>query len=182
MPGSRIARDDEVTLRTCEREDVSFLQRAHANPELRRPTGLPLENQEGIESRLGETDQFIACLEPEALGPGDPTVDDVERIGHVELDTRPYRRPELGFWLEPDVHGQGYGTRTVSLAVDYAFELYDTPGLYAEVYDYNEASQGLLESLGFEQEGRLRKSKHRDGEYVDRVLYGLLREEWSSTE
>nr|WP_256548157.1 hypothetical protein [Natronosalvus rutilus] len=42
MPGARITSGERVTLRTVEREDVPFLQRAFANPEIRYPIGNPL--------------------------------------------------------------------------------------------------------------------------------------------
>ncbi len=48
----------------------------------------------------------------------------------------------------------------------------------AEAYDFNDASRGLLESLGFTEEGRRRKYMFVDGAHRDMVQYGLLREEW----
>ncbi|MBP1986709.1 RimJ/RimL family protein N-acetyltransferase [Halolamina salifodinae] len=35
-----------------------------------------------------------------------------------------------------------------------------------------------MDSPGFEQEGRIRRDRFIDGEYVDTVKYGLLREAW----
>jgi RimJ/RimL family protein N-acetyltransferase len=35
-----------------------------------------------------------------------------------------------------------------------------------------------LEALGFQREGRLRKADFDEGAYRDRLVYGLLREEW----
>ena len=66
----------------------------------------------------------------------------------------------------------------MSLVVDYVFRTFDVPGVGAGVYDYNDASRGLLESLGFTEEARLRRDRFVDGEYRDSVRYGLLREEW----
>jgi len=42
-------------------------------------------------------------------GPGQPTEDDVGRIGAVHVEDAEWRRPELGYWLVPEVHGRGYG-------------------------------------------------------------------------
>lgn len=48
----------------------------------------------------------------------------------------------------------------------------------AEAYEFNTASIGLLESLGFRQEG-LKRNAHFDGkEYVDIVVLGLLQEDF----
>ena len=48
----------------------------------------------------------------------------------------------------------------------------------AEAYEFNTASIGLLESLGFKPEG-LKRSAHFDGkEYADIVVLGLLQKEF----
>ncbi|WP_440006622.1 GNAT family N-acetyltransferase [Halomicrococcus sp. SG-WS-1] len=179
MPGARITSGERVTLRTVESEDVSFLQRASANPEIRYPLGNPLRNREQIDvSDEKGTDQFLVCLDEDDAGPGRPDEDDVTRIGQVSVSDADWKRPELGYWFVPDVHGGGYGTESVSLVVEYVFREYDTPAVGAGAYDCNDASRGLLESLGFTEEGRRRKFMFVDGEYRDMVQYGLLRREW----
>lgn len=178
MPGARIKSGERVTLRTFEREDIPFLQRASANPEIRYPIGNPLENQDQIEERYedGNSDQFLVCLDD--AGPGQPDEDDVRRIGVISVDDADWRRPELGYWLIPEVHGEGYGKESVSLVIDYVFRVYAHPAVGAGAYDFNEASRGLLESLGFTEEGRIRKDRFIDGKYIDMIQYGLLRREW----
>jgi ribosomal-protein-alanine N-acetyltransferase len=179
MPGARIKSGEQVTLRTVEREDIPFLQRACANPEIRYPIGNPVNNQDQIEERYEDrnNDQFLVCLDDDA-GPGQPDENDVQPIGVVGVEDADYRRPELGYWLVPEVHGSGYGKESVSLVIDYVFRVYDHPAVGAIVYDFNAASRGLLESLGFTVEGRIRKDRFIDGEYIDTIQYGLLREEW----
>ncbi|MFC4553131.1 MULTISPECIES: GNAT family N-acetyltransferase [Halorussus] len=180
MPGARVARGERVSLRTVESEDDSFVQRALANPDVRYPMGNPVMSRAELERHREESDddRFLVCLEADDVGPGRPAEEDVTRIGQVNVDDADYKRPELGYWLVPDVHGEGYGAEAVSLAVDYAFREYDTPAVGAEAYDFNDASRGLLESLGFVEEGRRRKYMFVDGEHRDMVQYGLLREEW----
>ena len=183
MPGARIASGERVTLRTVEDEDTGFLQRASTNPEIRYPLGSPLKSRGEVEewNEEHDADRFLVCLDD--AGPGQPDEDDdVRRIGVVSVEDADWKRPELGYWLVPEVHGQGYGTESVSLVVDYAFREYDTPIVAAGAFDSNDASRALLESLGFTEEGRRRKFMFVDGEYVDRVEYGLLREEWRKRE
>ncbi|HET7325573.1 MAG TPA: GNAT family N-acetyltransferase, partial [Halococcus sp.] len=119
MPGARIKRGERVTLRTFEREDIPFSQRASANPEIRYPLGTRLRNQDQLEEGYedGDSDQFIVCLD--SAGPGQPDEDDVRRIGIVSVADADWRRPELGYWLVPEVHGNGYGKEAVALVVEY---------------------------------------------------------------
>jgi len=179
MPGSRITAGERVTLRSVEQEDVPFLQRASANPEIRYPLGTPLGNQEAFDlSEEDGTDRLLVCLDGEDAEPGQPDEGDTRRLGCVSVEGLDYRRPELGYWLVPEVHGQGYGKEGVALVVDYVSRSYDKPAIGAGAFDHNDASRGLLESLGFTEEGRRRKFMFVDGEHRDMVQYGLLREEW----
>ncbi|QLH84037.1 GNAT family N-acetyltransferase [Halosimplex pelagicum] len=180
MPGARVSSGDRVTLRTVEAEDVPFLQRAGANPAIRYPLGARLRNREAIDVSEEEagTDRLLVCLDGEDAGPGRADEDDTRPIGAVSVECVDYRRPELGYWLVPAVHGQGYGTEAVGLAIDYVFRSYDKPAVGAGAFDHNDASRGLLESLGFTEEGRRRKFMFVDGAHRDMVQYGLLREEW----
>lgn len=179
MPGARIRSGERVTLRAVEREDIPFIQRAFTDPEIRYPIGNPLMSQEQIESGMEEsTDRFLVCLDRNDVGPGQPDEDDVRRIGVVNVEDADWRRPELGYWLIPNVHGEGYGTEAVSLVIEYVFRVYDHPAVGAVAFDFNEASRGLLESLGFTEEGRIRKERFINGAYRDTIQYGLLRREW----
>lgn len=179
MPGARIAEGERVTLRTVEHEDLAFSQRASANPEIRYPLGARLKNREQLEEMNdGNADRFLVCLDRDGAGPGQSNEEDVQRIGFVSVEDADWRRPELGYWLVPEVHGEGYGKEAVSLVVDYVFRTYAHPAVGAIAYEGNDASRGLLESLGFSEEGRVRRDRFIDGEYVDTIQYGLLREEW----
>lgn len=75
MPGARVADGERVTLRTVEREDVPFVQRAHANPELRYPLGWDVESRAQLEAQLeddfGYDEVFLVCLDE--AGPVGPT-------------------------------------------------------------------------------------------------------------
>lgn len=44
MPGARITSGERASLRTIETEDIPFLQRSSADPEIRIPMGNPVRN------------------------------------------------------------------------------------------------------------------------------------------
>jgi ribosomal-protein-alanine N-acetyltransferase len=185
MPGARIDQGERVTLRTVEREDAAFIQRSHANPEIRYPLGtVRHQNQHQIEDHFEEfiedeqNASFLVCLDSEDVGPGHPEEDETAPIGVVNVIHVDWDRPSLAYWLVPDYHGEGYGAEAVSLVIGYVFRTFDTHSVGAHAFDFNAASRGLLESLGFTQEGRAREARFIDGEYRDSLQYGLLRSEW----
>ena len=185
MPGARIERGERVTLRTVEREDAEFLQRASADPDIRYPLGdTRHKNRNQIEDMFENFIEneshahFLVCLDSEDAGSGHSDEGDVTPIGAVAVTHIDWDRPSLAYWLVPEHHGEGYGKEAVSLVVEYVFRTFDVHGVGAHAYDFNAASRGLLESLGFTEEGRGREDRFIDGEYRDSVQYGLLRREW----
>lgn len=192
MPGTSIRRGDRITLRTLEREDLPFVQRASTEPPIRQPLGSDVRTHEDIESAYEEDDdqRLLVCLDGPDPGPrpaacdhdAAPDAGETRPIGLVTVGAVNWKRPELSYWLIPEVHDEGYGTEAVGLAVEYAFRTRAVPAVAAGVYAFNDASRALLESLGFEREGRLRRHSFTDGEWHDLLKYGLLREEWDGGE
>jgi RimJ/RimL family protein N-acetyltransferase len=48
--------------------------------------------------------------------------------------------------------------------------------LYAHVFEWNPASARVLEKAGFTLEGRLRRSVLKEGQLIDQLMYGLVRD------
>jgi RimJ/RimL family protein N-acetyltransferase len=67
----------------------------------------------------------------------------------------------------------------VQLMCDYCFNVLSVRKIEGYVYGGNIASQKVLENNKFVKEG-LRRKKHmlRDGEILDDICYGLLKEEY----
>jgi RimJ/RimL family protein N-acetyltransferase len=183
VPGAIVERGDRISLRTVEPEDAAFVQRMYTNPAIRVPVGTPVTTRHETEAATREEDgpdRFLACLDGEAAGPGPVDPEAVERLGVVDVNDADWRRPELGYWTAPEFQGEGYGREMVALAIECAVRTYDHPAIGAGAYEFNDASRGLLESLGFEEEGRTHRDTFADGEYHDIVNYVLFREDWRS--
>lgn len=174
MPGPVFIEGESVTLRTIEEADLEFLQRQVNDPEIRRAIGRPdpvnseqeREFFEEVVSGDGTTDLLVTV--------------DGDRVGIVSLafDDGVVTSAELGYWLAPEYHRQGYGSEAAELLVEHGFEQRACHRIEARVFGFNEASQGLLERLGFTREGVSREAHFVDGAYRDVYWYGLLAEEW----
>lgn len=84
----------------------------------------------------------------------------------------------LGYWLGEKYWGRGLMTEVVRTMTAHAFQNPDVHRIYACVYAWNPASARVLEKVGYTLEGRMRQHATKDGEKVDELIYGLLREEW----
>jgi RimJ/RimL family protein N-acetyltransferase len=90
----------------------------------------------------------------------------------------PYKWMEVSYFFSPNARGKGYGTEAVHLMVDYLFLSKELARIHALVDVANKPSQRILEKVGFQREGTMRKCVYNRGELRDYYLYSILREEW----
>jgi RimJ/RimL family protein N-acetyltransferase len=82
---------------------------------------------------------------------------------------------DLTFWLGREFWGQGIALAAVRLVTSYAFEGLGLERVQAFVYDWNPTAARVLESAGFQLEGRLRNYVKKDDRLGDALLYARLR-------
>ena len=103
----------------------------------------------------------------------------IGRCGLYNID-RTARHAELGIGIgDKEYWGHGYGREAVGLRLDYAFRLRNFRRVWLEVHADNERGIRAYRSCDFVGEGRMRKHVWLAGRYVDNVIMGVLREEWS---
>jgi RimJ/RimL family protein N-acetyltransferase len=80
--------------------------------------------------------------------------------------------------LMPSARGSGTFMEAARLVGSFLFGTIGTYRLEARVLLQNGRGNGALRKLGAVQEGVLRRSVRREGEYLDQVLWSLLKEDW----
>jgi len=80
--------------------------------------------------------------------------------------------------LAPSSRGSGIFLEAARLAGSFTFGALRTHRLEARVLLQNGRANGALRKLGAAQEGVLRRSIRRGGEYMDQVLWSMLKEDW----
>jgi len=101
----------------------------------------------------------------------------VGRVQVRQLDPS-FEAAEWECTIAPSWRGSGTFLETARLAGSFAFGTLGTHRLEARVLLQNGRANGALRKLGAVQEGVLRRSARRAGEYVDQVLWSLLKEDW----
>jgi len=81
--------------------------------------------------------------------------------------------------IAPSSRGTGVFVEAARLVGSFTFGTVGAHRLEARVMLQNGRANGALRKLGAVQEGILRRSLRRHGEYFDQVLWSMLREEWS---
>lgn len=87
-------------------------------------------------------------------------------------------RGEIGYELHRDYWRQGYMSEAIDAILDFGYTELGLNRVEALVMVDNAPSVGLLQSLGFTQEGILRQHDFFKGAFHDMRLFALLKEEY----
>lgn len=190
MPGAAFLRGERVTLRTVEEDDLEFIQNNISDPLVRRPLTMArptnlettreyfeerISSEEGIELAICIDDGARRFEDARSDGPRDGDVLGTVSLFDVDGSAG---HAEIAYWLTPEVHGQGIMTEAARLLVSYAFEELRLHRVRGRALATNEGSKGVLRNCGMRREAVAREAENVDGEYVDMVHFGVLREEW----
>jgi len=92
-----------------------------------------------------------------------------------------HRHAEFGVLIgEPTCRGQGYGTETTSLVLDFAFTALGLHSVMLTVYAFNVAGRRAYEKAGFREFGRRRQSHYMAGQFWDEIFMDCLAAEFTS--
>ena len=89
-----------------------------------------------------------------------------------------FESAEWDFTLAPSWRGTGVFLETARLVGSFAFGSVGAHRLEARVLLQNGRANGALRKLGAVQEGVLRQSARRGDDYLDQVLWSVLKEDW----
>ena len=99
-------------------------------------------------------------------------------IGIHFIDEENYQA-EIGCTLAKDHHGKGIANEALKLTIAYLFSDLNKHRISCSVDPDNVASIKMIERLGFRKEVHFKQSLLIDGEWVDDIVYALLKSEWS---
>ena len=165
---------DRIDLRPIEEDDLEFLQAGINDPVVWRAIGHSKPINRDQEREFYED---VVCDEEsvQLLIVADSTP--VGTIGLSGIDWVS-QKAEVGYWVAPEHHREGYATEATALLVAYGFDQLGLHRIEARVFEFNDPSRRLLEAVGFTREGIHRDAAFVDGEYQDVFWYGLLEDDW----
>ena len=102
-------------------------------------------------------------------------------IGTVSLDNidNRHRPARLSIFIGDDSNrGKSIGSRALRLLAEYAFNFLNLNRIWCKTSAGDEHITRYYEKLGFQLEGAMRQHEFIDGQYVDKLIFGLLREEF----
>jgi len=85
---------------------------------------------------------------------------------------------EIGFTLDCNQHGKGFATEALTEILKFLFLKLNKHRVIASIDPRNEKSIRVVERLGMRKEAHFRKSLLINNEWVDDLVYAILKEEW----
>src|SRR5947209_14554658 len=167
-----------VTLRELRASDAPSLFAMLTTEEVSRFISPPPSTVEGFERfiawtlrqrRAGSYACFAVTLD------GSDTAIGIFQLRELEPG---FGTAEWGFAIGSPYWGSGAFQEAGELMLDFAFETVGVHRLEARAAVRNGRGNGALRKMGAVQEGRLRKSFLKNGEYLDQMLCTILAEDW----
>jgi RimJ/RimL family protein N-acetyltransferase len=168
----------QVTLRELRLEDAASLFAMISTEEVSRFISPPPTTIEGFErfiawaARERERGNYVCfAIVPESMRTA---------VGLIQLRSLEpgFANAEWGFVLGSGYWGTGVFLQSARLVLDFAFAVMNVYRLEARASLANGRGNGALRKVGAVEEGVLRRSFFRFGEYHDQVLWSLLADDW----
>ena len=169
--------NEKVSLRPFEKEDiplkVKWVNDSENNEFLHYDIPLTVEKTqkwwEGVKDREDRKD-FIILYEEIPVG----------LIGLLNIDKK-NSNAELHIILgEKEYKGKGIAKKAVKALLDYSFSKKELNKVFLYVDDDNEIAKKLYEKVGFIKEGILKSHMYHNGQFIDRCIYGITKNNYEA--
>ena len=86
----------------------------------------------------------------------------------------------IGYWLGKKYEGSGNMTKVTKALINYAFYQLNLNKVEIRAASNNKRSRNIPERLHYVNEGCIRQAEWLYDHFVDHIVYGMLKEEWTS--
>ena len=168
----------QVVLRQLRTSDAASLFSLLTTEEVSRFISPPPSTVEGFERFIAWTERqrlagAYACFAITVKG-----MDTAVGIFQLRELEPGFGTAEWGFAMGSVYWGTGLFESGAELVIKFAFETVGVHRLEARAAVHNGRGNGALRKVGAVQEGILRKSFLKNGEYLDQTLWTILDEDW----
>ena len=167
-----------VTLRELRLSDAPSLLAMLSTEEVARFISPPPTTIEGFERFIAWTHRERAAGNYVCFAVVPHGMDTAIGIFQVRQLEPGFATAEWGFAIGSAFWGTGAFMDGAKMIVDFTFDVIKSHRLEARAAVPNGRGNGALRKIGAMQEGILRKSFLRNGEYLDQTLWTILEEDW----
>lgn len=165
-----------LLLRQLTLADAPGVQHLRSNPEvmryINRPLALTLQDAEAwvgmVMEALASNNGITWCISLK-----ETPAAHVGTIGLWRIE-KENDRAEIGYMLEPHLHGKGLMFEALQAVVGYGFTAMQLHSVEARIDPRNGASEALLKKSGFIKEAHFKENYRLGDGFADTAVYSLL--------
>ena len=134
---------------------------------------IPIEigkTERWFENNLGRNDRYDGIIEADGVPVG--------LIGLLSIDLKNKKAEYYVMMGNVDFKGKGIAKEASRQIINYGFYELNLNRIYLYTEVKNVIAQKLFERVGFIKEGCLRADLLMHGNFIDRYVYGILKEDW----
>lgn len=166
-----------ITIRKFEREDIPNKVKWINDPANNQflHYDLPIEiskTQRWFDNNVGRTDRYDAVIEADGMACG--------IIGLLGIDKRNSKAEYYVTMGEASLKGRGIATEASKIILEYAFKDLNLNKVFLYTETENIAAQKFFEHIGFKREGVIRQDLYSRERFVDRIMYGMLKNDFEN--
>lgn len=170
-----MCREVKISIRKFERTDIPKKVEWINNPVNNKflHYDIPIcvkKTEKWFDSHIGDDTRYDAVIEADGVPVG--------TIGLLSIDQKNSKAEYYIAMGEPEYKGKGVAKVASLLILEYGFEKLCLNRIYLFTEVENVSAQKLFERVGFVREGVIRQDIESHGKFVDRVVYGYLKEDW----
>lgn len=167
----------KITIRSFRKTDipkkVEWVNNSENNQYLHYDLPLQIDKTEQwFEKICDRTDRYDAVIEADEVPVG--------LIGLLSIDKKNKKAEFYISMGEVEYKNKGIAKEASRQILKYGFKELELNRIYLYTEYENISAQKLFEKLGFQKEGCLRDDVFSHGHYADRLVYGILKNDWEA--
>lgn len=168
-----------ITLRPLRTDDARRIAELAGDPEvsattLRLPYPYELHHAEDWLHKLA-TQPEPAVERVWGIEAGDP----IELVGVIGLTFNySFKRAEVGYWIGRPYWNLGYATAALRAVINIGFGELGLNRIDAHHMAHNTGSGRVMSRAGMAYEGLLRQHVCKNDQFIDGLMYAILRQDW----
>ena len=173
---------DKVRLRPTRAEDAEAIFIGHLDSPSRADFQLGIELPTSLDALRSSLEKRLDCKESDGVIVFAVETLDGEYVGGLSLHSTDYKNGVFGFgvFIQAPHRRKGYARDAVAVLLRYGFQERRFQKCNSATVHTNSASIALHRSLGFAEEGRVRRRWFYNGQYHDDLLFGMTVEEFAA--
>ena len=169
---------ERLVLRSAEAKDAKAIYKYRSDSETNKYQGWIPKTIDDVETFISKISKQIN--EPETWFQFVIIEKETQKVvGDLGIHFLNDEQAEIGCTLEKSKHGKGYATEALKSVMDYLFNKLNKHRIIGSIDPKNLKSIGLVERLGFRKEAHFKESLLINGEWVDDIVYAILKKEWN---